>query len=66
MDGQGAAFGSVLADVVTGQVRAEIVYHVKCVLMNQEDTVLKALSLGTDETVLKQVWKKWFVVFWVF
>lgn len=40
MDGQGAAFGSVLANLVTGQVRrTEIVYHVKCVLMNKEDTV---------------------------
>lgn len=41
MDGQGAAFGSVLADVVTGQVRrTEIGCHVKSVFMNKEDTVL--------------------------
>lgn len=36
MDGQGAAFGSVLADAVTGQIRRnEIVYPVKYVLMNK-------------------------------
>lgn len=64
IDGQGAAFGSVLADFVTGEVRrTEIVYHVKCVLMNKEGTVLKALSLGTEQIVLNQVRKKsgwWF------
>lgn len=40
IDGQGAVFVSVLADVVTGQVRrSEIVHHVESHLMNNEDTV---------------------------
>lgn len=82
MDGQGAAFGSVLADVLTGHVRrTEIVYHVKSVFMNKEDTVLilinllifitflliiNNLSLGTKQIVLYQVRKKNGVFFWFF
>lgn len=66
IDGQGAVFGSVLADVVTGQVRrSEIVHHVKSHLMNNEDTVWKALSLGTKQLVLHQE-KEWLVAFGVF
>lgn len=82
MDGQGAAFGSVLADVLTGHVRrTEIVYHVKSVFMNKEDTVLilinllifitflliiNNLSLGTKQIVLYQVRKKSGVFFFCF
>lgn len=65
MDGQGAAFGFVLADVVTGQVRKiGIVYHVKGVLMNKEDILLKALSLATKQIVLYQVREKSGLWFW--
>lgn len=67
MDGQLAAFGSVLADVVTGQVRkTEIVYYVKRVLMKKDDILLKALSLGTKQIVLYQVRKRVVCGFWGF